>query len=201
MIIIICLLNTYIFICFLIQTHLLCSFLWIQAAIYQLTCVKGYGVANISMPRTVFPLLIHIQSSCAVSLWILVLLNISGQYIFRGQAAHGWKRAIVPLAVLPLVWMSSERMSPWVSLHRKQWAAKQRDSSLWTLLNRIFLSHGLIELGSPHTHTQTHTNTRTHTHAHTHRGAYVTQNFTAGVMRTCWEDCGAGWGPRGLMER
>ena len=89
---------------------------------------------------------------CCLTLW---------PYILRGQAAHGWKQVIAPLAAFPLVWISSELMSPWASLHCKQWAAKQRDSSLLMRLNRIHLSDALIELGllQTHTHTLTHTNT------------------------------------------
>lgn len=69
-------------------------------------------------------------------------------------------RPITPLTVFPLVWISSVLMSPRASLHCKQLAAKQRDSSLLMLLNRILLSDGLIELGflQIHTHTSTHKN-------------------------------------------
>lgn len=84
---------------------------------------------------------------CRLTLW---------PYIFWGQAAHGWKQAITPLAVFPLVWISSRLMSLWVSLHCKQWAAKPRDSSLLMLLNRILLSDGLIELVLLQTHRGTH---------------------------------------------
>ena len=115
---------------------------------------------------------------CCLTLW---------PYILRGQAAHGWKQVIAPLAAFPLVWISSELMSPWASLHCKQWAAKQRDSSLLMRLNRIHLSDALIELGL----LQTHTHTLTHTNTHTHE-------CTTRVMRTCWEACCMCWEPKGL---
>lgn len=57
-------------------------------------------------------------------------------------------------------------MSPWASLHCKQWAAKQRDSSLLMRLNRIHLSDALIELGLLQTHTHTHEGAYTHTRMH-----------------------------------
>lgn len=109
---------------------------------------------------------------CCLTLW---------PNIFRGQAAHGWKQAVTPLAVFPLVWISSELMCPQASLHCKQWAAKERDSSLLMLLNRIHHSDGLIELGLLQTHT--------------HGGASTYIN----TQLRWWEPveaCCACWGPK-----